>query len=120
MDRHIAAFTLALLSGGLLATAQINAPDADGFIERARLMYENRNFNGAFDQSSFALKLSPDESQTEEAQFLRAQTLLREGSPSGLEAIDGFLAEFPASPKRVEMEKCGEITILVARLCPCA
>jgi Uncharacterized protein conserved in bacteria len=105
MDRHIAAFTLALLSGGLLATAQINAPDADGFIERARLMYENRNFNGAFDQSSFALKLSPDESQTEEAQFLRAQTLLREGSPSGLEAIDGFLAEFPASPKRVEMEK---------------
>lgn len=75
-----AAFALWIASPD--ASAQINLPDAPGFIDRAAAMATDDNARGTIDQSLRALALYPSASQAEDAAYLKAIAALRERDAS--------------------------------------
>ncbi|MDE5981711.1 MAG: tetratricopeptide repeat protein, partial [Duncaniella sp.] len=104
MKLHIAAGIAAAMACALPAGAQINAPDASGYIERARLMYGGANYGGSLDQLGFSSSLSPDAAQEEDAMYYRALSLLKSGRHEALDVMDRFLEKYPASARRVDIE----------------
>lgn len=104
MKLHIAAGIAAAMACAIPAGAQINAPDASGYIERARLMYGDANYGGTLDQLGFSSSLSPDAAQGEEAMYYRALALLKSGRHEALDVMEQFLKEYPASSRRVDVE----------------
>lgn len=98
-----AAFALWIASPD--ASAQINLPDAPGFIDRAAAMATDDNARGTIDQSLRALALYPSVSQAEDAAYLKAIAALRERDASAPSLLEAYAAEYPESPRaaRVRM-----------------
>lgn len=92
-------------AAAIAASAQINSPDADGFIARGRAMYGDGNYAGCIDQLAqlrhFASVLTA--SQAEEADRLSALAALRASDDGALTLLQAFLSSYPASPYRQEM-----------------
>ena len=61
------------------AFAQLNSPDAEGYLLRARKMLKDNNPIGCVDQLSKLKSLNPTPSQVEEASLLEAFSAVKEG-----------------------------------------
>lgn len=83
-------------------SAQINSPQPAGWIERARLMLDDGNALGAFDQTTFITRstlLTPD--SRAEKEYIRAVAALRSGDLTlSRNLFTRFLDDFPTSPRR--------------------
>lgn len=86
------------------AAAQINKPDAQGYLDRGIALLEaDRNYAGCIDQLArlHAMQLTP--SQREEAAYYMALATLRAGDDEALPIIESFLVTYPVSPRRAEV-----------------
>ena len=84
----------------LLAGAQptvMNA-GAEGYLERARLMYDSHNYVGAIDQLTHLQQLPLSADREEEAELLMALALFERGEGKSLDALIAFIDEHPNSP----------------------
>ena len=103
MNRHSILTALMLGTASVGAVAQINSPDATGYLERARAMFADRNYTGCADQLRQFTRLYPAAAQAEEAARLSALSALHLGQKDALELIDEWLAAYPSSPFRQSM-----------------
>jgi len=96
----IHAIIIALAAASMPAAAQINAPDAAGYLTRAEAMAADGNYRGCIDQVEQALRLNPDPAQAEQAAWLRANAALLAGDSDAAALFEKFLAAYPQSPLR--------------------
>lgn len=84
----------------LLAGAQPTVMDAgaEGYLERARLMYDSHNYVGAIDQLTHLQQLPLSADREEEAELLMALALFERGEGKSLDALIAFIDEHPNSP----------------------
>lgn len=84
----------------LLAGAQPTVIDAgaEGYLDRARLMYESHNYVGAIDQLTQLQQLPLSADLQEEAELLMALALFERGEGKSLDALITFIDEHPVSP----------------------
>jgi len=84
----------------LLAGAQPTVIDAgaEGYLDRARLMYESHNYVGAIDQLTQLQQLPLSADRQEEAELLMALALFERGEGKSLDALIAFIDEHPTSP----------------------
>lgn len=75
----------------LSAPAQINSPGPQGYMARARAMYDAGNYAGCLQQLRQA-DISP------ESRFLRAMAAYRQGDADAAQLLDEFISDFPSSP----------------------
>lgn len=81
--------------------ADINSPDAQGYLERGIAMLEaDGNTAGAIDQLSRLHNLPCTPEQQEEALYYMALATLRSGDDEALPMIKEFLNRYPVSPRR--------------------
>lgn len=104
MKKRFLIFAIAAcaLSGAGSLAAQINSPQPSGWIERARLMLDDGNPLGTFDQTTFLSRstlLSND--ARAEKEYLRATAALRNGDLTlARNLFTRFISDFPSSPRR--------------------
>lgn len=91
--------TLAVAAPAVM-TAQPDVMDtgAKGYLDRARLMYESRNYNGAIDQINHMSTLPASQQQREEAELIMALSRFERGEIGSVDALVAFVEEHPASP----------------------
>jgi len=84
----------------LLAGAQPTVMDAgaEGYLERARLMYDSHNYVGAIDQLTHLQQLPLSADREEEAELLMALALFERGEGKSLDTLIAFIDEHPNSP----------------------
>lgn len=82
------------------ATAQINSPQAAGYLERGIQMYDDGNYNGCLDQLMQMRLLDPTALQSQDAHYYSAMATLGQGDDEALAMLRTFLARFPQSPRR--------------------
>lgn len=90
------------------ASAQLNSPDASGYLTRACKMLQDKNPVGCIDQLTKLKTLSPVPAQSEESMLLEALAALAEGDASAESKLKAWLAAYPASPLH------GEVTLALA------
>lgn len=91
-------FFAGLLAGGTLAvSAQINSPMPAGYLDRARLMNIDHNYQGVADQTRNA-------SPGEERAWLRAVAALATDNEDAFRLLTRFLQQYPASPLRMQAQ----------------
>lgn len=95
--KHLISALLAACS--LTAAAQVNSPDTQGYAERARLMFDNRNYNGCLDQLSQLRQAAPDAAQLEEADWLTALSAAHLGKADAMPLLKYFIHRYPASAR---------------------
>jgi len=79
-------------------TAQVNAPEIDGYLSRGTLMYRDQNYQGAIDQLTQLKRMSPDSHQAEEAVFYIALSRLYRGELSeARQLLEAFIGDYPSS-----------------------
>ena len=79
-------------------TAQVNAPEIDGYLSRGTLMYRDQNYQGAIDQLTQLKRMSPDSHQAEEADFYIALSRLYRGELSeARQLLEAFVGDYPSS-----------------------
>ncbi len=83
--------------------AQINSPDARGYLERAILMCDDRNFEGCLDQMSHLRELAATAEQRELALYYTGRALLGLGDASAPDVLRDFLREYPVSTRRTDV-----------------
>ncbi len=83
--------------------AQVNKPDAQGFLDRGILMYEDRNYEGCIDQLARLHTLHPTQQQSERALYYLGQAAQGLGDDEALELFNTFLSSYPASPLRADV-----------------
>ncbi|MCM1163307.1 MAG: tetratricopeptide repeat protein [Muribaculaceae bacterium] len=84
--------------------AQINNPDAAGYLDRAKAMLENdRNYSGCIDQLARLHSLPANAAQREEALYYMGVATLRAGDDEALPILERFLGNYPVSPRRAEV-----------------
>ena len=92
-----------LLTTGLATAALINAQPtvmhtgAEGYLERGKFMYENRNYLGAIDQLSHLKHLPATADMLEEAEFYVALSRMERDESGALAALESFVAQHPSS-----------------------
>ena len=88
------------LSLPLLVGAQPVVTDAgpEGYLERAKLMYDSHNYVGAIDQLTHLQQLPLSADLEEEAELLMALALFERGEGKSLDALIDFIDEHPTSP----------------------
>lgn len=84
--------------------AQVNSPDAAGYIERGRLMFDDANYRGCIDQMGHALGLTDVPSDREEAEFYYARAAMAVPGMDALPLLEKFLADYPASQRRTQVQ----------------
>lgn len=84
----------------LPAAAQINSPEAEGYITRGVAMYADANYNGCIDQMLQVRQLSPDGRQAEDALYYLAMATMGLGDDEALPLLESFLARYPQSVRR--------------------
>ncbi len=99
---RLASVALGLTIFASSAYAQLNSPDAAGYLSRARKMLGDNNPVGCVDQLSKLKSLNPTQAQIEEAGFLEAIAALREGGDSSRSKLKEWIGKYPASPLRAE------------------
>lgn len=91
----------AVLAAGVAGlSAQINSPGADGYIERGRLMYDQRNYAGCIDQLSAADRDALTPEQREQADWLLALSAMHTSPESAISHFRAFAANYPQSLHR--------------------
>ncbi len=79
------------------SNAQINSPQPEGFIERAKAMYSDGNYIGCLDQLSAITShsLLPDEKMA--ADYYRAAATVHTDTNAAIHLIECFIADYPQS-----------------------
>ncbi|MDE5745190.1 MAG: tetratricopeptide repeat protein [Paramuribaculum sp.] len=88
--------------------AQLNSPDAAGYLLRARKMLADNNPVGCLDQISKLKTLNPTSAQIEEASLLEALAAVAERDAAAPAKLKAWIADCPASPL------CGEAALALA------
>ncbi|MDE6489688.1 MAG: tetratricopeptide repeat protein [Muribaculaceae bacterium] len=100
-------FYLTIAAAALLpvpAAAQINSPDARGYMTRAAAMLADRNYNGCLDQLDMMTRLNPEPRLTADGALLKAAAAYEAVDPEAESYIEEYLATYPESPWRSEMQ----------------
>ncbi len=84
------------------AAANLNSPDARGYLDRGIMMYNDRNFEGCIDQMVKMGDLAPDASQEEEAFYYLAMATMGLGDDEGITLLRAYLDKYPQSARRME------------------
>ncbi|MBQ9575783.1 MAG: hypothetical protein IJV11_02795, partial [Muribaculaceae bacterium] len=95
-----------LVAAPAVAVAQpgVMSSEAAGYLERGRQMYNTRNYVGAIDQLEHLKRLPADASMREQADYYIALSRFEQGDESSLDALQRFIATYPASPLAVEAQ----------------
>lgn len=80
------------------AAAQINSPQAKGYVARASAMLSEGNYQGCLDQCAEAMRLGTPE--REQVMWMSAQAAFKGGFADAGPRISAFLKAFPASAHR--------------------
>lgn len=96
-------FTALCLTAGAAVNAQLNRPDASGYLERGILMFEDRNYEGCIDQLSRLHALEVTDQQAEEALFYLGLATQGLGDDEALIMFKKFLADYPTSTRRADV-----------------
>lgn len=100
MIKAMAAAVCAAAALPATLNAQINSPEAAGYLERGIQMYADGNYNGCLDQLTHMRLLDPTMLQSEEAHYYSAMATMGQGDDEALAMLRTFLARFPQSPRR--------------------
>lgn len=92
------------------AFAQLNSPDAEGYLLRARKMLKDNNPIGCVDQLSKLKSLNPTPSQVEEASLLEAFSAVKEGDVTSAAKLITWIDKYPESPF------CSDATLALANI----
>ena len=82
----------------------VMSSEAEGYLERGLLMYENHNYVGAIDQLGQVSKLPSTPSMREQAEYYMALSHFERGEESSLMALQRFIKDHPASPLAMEAQ----------------
>ncbi len=88
---------------GATTQAQVNRPDAAGYLERGVLMFNERNYEGCIDQLARLHSLNATPEQTEEAMYYLGLATQGLGDDEALIIFKKFLADFPVSTRRADV-----------------
>lgn len=83
--------------------AQVNSPDAGGYLERGILMFDDRNYEGCIDQLTRIHNLSPTPEQAERTLYYLGLASQGLGDDEALDLFKKFLADYPVSPLRADV-----------------
>lgn len=92
-----------ILSAALVAPAVLSAQptvastDAQGYLERGRLMYESHNYVGAIDQLSRVSELTASATLQEQADYYLCLSRQERDEAGVLQGLHQFLAKYPSS-----------------------
>lgn len=98
--RLISAALAAFMISGASAVSPFGTPSSAAYLTRGTEMLADKNFVGAADQLSEALRLNPDIPQKEKAAFEYAVARLHANDRHASDLLTGFIREYPASPLR--------------------
>lgn len=85
------------------ATAHATEPtavDAGAWLERARQMYIDKNYNGAADQLRHIATMTTNAAVAEESCYLQAMCAYEQGEPLCIDMLSDFIARYPGSSRR--------------------
>lgn len=82
------------------SVAQINSPDAQGYLQRGILMCEDRNYEGCLDQMTRLYNLATTAQEREQALYYMCRATLGLGDDEALDMLGTFLREYPVSTLR--------------------
>ncbi len=99
MRKPLLAIALAMTM--LTAGAQINSPQAAGYLTRGRGMELTTNCLGAIDQLTHLQKLSPDASAERTVQYLKAMAAFERRQPDARRLLADYLRSYPAGAERL-------------------
>ena len=102
MKRHLIFTALCCMASGL-TNAQVNRPDAQGYLDRGILMYEDRNYEGCIDQLGRLHALPATPEQTEQALYYLGLATQGLGDDEALGLFQKFLELYPVSPLRADV-----------------
>lgn len=106
MNKSLALFVVAASMSSQMLTAQINAPDATGYVTRGVAMFNDRNYAGALDQLGKAQSMG-DAGMTDAAESeiarLMAIAAVKSGSANGPMLVESWIDRYKGSAKRVDM-----------------
>ena len=85
------------------SVAQINSPEAAGYLERGILMCDDRNYEGCLDQMARLYNLNATPQQRETAYYYMCKATLGLGDDEALEMLQNFLREYPVSTLRADV-----------------
>lgn len=90
--------------GAVQTSAQLNMPDAAGYMARGIAMYNDRNFDGCLDQLLQLRQLNPSEAQSEDALFYMAMSTLYSGDDEALGLLETFVEMYGGSTRVAEVK----------------
>ncbi|WP_289699549.1 tetratricopeptide repeat protein [Duncaniella muris] len=102
MKRQLILAALCCAAAGA-TVAQVNSPDAGGYLERGILMFDDRNYEGCIDQLARIHSLSPTPEQAERALYYLGLASQGLGDDEALALFRKFLADYPVSPLRADV-----------------
>ena len=85
------------------ATAHATEPtavDAGAWLERARQMYIDKNYNGATDQLRHIATMTTNAAVAEESCYLQAMCAYEQGEPLCIDMLSDFITRYPGSSRR--------------------
>lgn len=88
---------------GAADAANLNSPDARGYLDRGIMMYNDRNYEGCIDQIVKMGELSADADEREQAFYYLAMATLGLGDDEGTALLRAYLDKYPQSPRRMEV-----------------
>lgn len=100
--RFIIAMALMGLTSGTIF-ADINRADAQAYLQRGILMFEDKNFEGCVDQLTTMLTLPSSRQDAEQALYYLGFALLRAEDNEALGTLQRFLSLYPVSPYRADV-----------------
>lgn len=103
----------AAIGASAASPADINSPDIDGYLERGRMMWADRNYEGCVDQMANVLQLGPSAGQAEEARWYMALSAMGMDDDAALSMLREWMERYPASPRMAEA-RMAEADILFA------
>lgn len=83
-------------------SAQINNTTADGYCNRALLMYQDENYVGCIDQFSRLKQLNPSPQQREIADYYIAMSAMANGDADAIVLLNRFLCDYSTSLYRMD------------------
>ncbi len=85
------------------SVAQINSPEAKGYLERGILMCDDRNYEGCIDQMSRLYNLTTTAEQRELAHYYMCKATLGLGDEEALTKLRQYLVDYPVSIRRADV-----------------
>ena len=79
------------------AQPQVATSDAQGYLERGKLMYESRNYLGTIDQMYQMKALTSNIDMQEQADYYIALSRFERDEANTLETLQAFVAQYPSS-----------------------